>query len=38
MLQRPKVVTLLRVPFSLLDVVDRSHVHCRTVSVRGITR
>jgi len=36
MLQRPKVVTLLRVPFSLLDLVNRSRVHCRVVSVQRI--
>jgi len=38
MLQSPKVVMLLRVAFSLLDVVDRTHMRCCAVSVQGVAR
>jgi len=38
MLQSPKVVMLLRLVFSLLDVVDRTHVRCCAVSVQGTAR
>jgi len=38
MLQRSKAVPLRGVPFSLLDVVDRSHVRYRAVSAQAISR